>query len=128
MNKRAIIAFVIILILSWVAYQGYETKYFYRIPFYAKHLINFGLLALIALAGWYGLAGHSQKWMSGLWILLYSVVIMFMVVIGLIDLRLKFEISNFREMVHDLRMFFTTPVPFAFLLFINYKMKRKSTE
>ncbi len=127
MNKRVIFAFVILLFLSLIAYQGYETKYFYRIPFYAKHLINFGLLALIALVGWWGLSAQSQKWMSSLWILLYAVVIMLMVIIGLLDLKFKFAISNFREMVHNLRMFFTTPVPFAFLLFLNYKMKRKDT-
>lgn len=125
MNKRAVIALVIILVLTWCAYKGYESKYFFHIPFYQKHLINFGLLFGVAIAGLYGLQGKRQ-WLKSLWLMLYAFIILLMAIIGLLDLFFRFEISNFREMVHDLRMFFCSPVPFAFLLFLNYKLKSKA--
>ena len=69
MTKRAYIALLVIIVLSWCSYKGYETHYFFTIPFYVKHLINFAILALVALAGCYGLAKSPQKWMIGFWLL-----------------------------------------------------------
>ena len=125
--KRTLIAAFIILILSWFTYQGYETAYFFRIPRHIKHLINFTLLILVFLTGLFGFSKMETKWPIGVWVPVYLVVIFLMILVGLLDLKYRFRISSFRDMVHTLRMFFSSPVPYGILLLLADKTKSKAT-
>lgn len=116
--KREWVAGFFILLISWCTYEGYEGLFFYKIPFYVKHSINFSLLIAVAFLGYYVWAHDLRKWPKEVWVIVYLVVIVLMATIGLLDLFFKFRIGNFREMIHNLRMFFTSPVPYGVLLFL----------
>lgn len=123
--KRTYIAAFFILIFSWCTYQGYESLFFFKIPTFTKHIINFSLLLLVFLTGLFGFSKLKTKWVVGVWVPVYLLVILMMLVIGLLDLKFRFRISNFREMVHNLRMFFTSPVPYGILLLLVEKTGHK---
>jgi hypothetical protein len=125
--KRTWIAAFIILLISWCTYQGYESLYFFRIPFYIKHLINFTLLISVAVTGYVAFIRFSQNWIIPVWSISYLIIIALMGFVGILDLFFKFEISNFRELIHNLRLFFTSPVPFGILLFLSRKMDFSKT-
>jgi hypothetical protein len=121
--ERKWIAGVIILFICWCSFIGYETSYFLMTPFYIKHTINFSLLVSVALAGYYGLNDRKQELMTIVWKHLYVFIILLMLTIGLLDLIFKFHVSSFRELIHDLRMFFTGPVPYTLLLLFKLNLK-----
>ncbi len=123
--KRTYIAAFFILIFSWCTYQGYESLYFFRIPTTTKHIINFSLLLLVFVTGLFGFSKLRVRWVVGIWVPVYAIIILLMAVIGLLDLKYRFRISNFREMVHNLRLFFSSPVPYGILLLLAEKTGNK---
>src|SRR4051812_25366411 len=114
---------ILILFISWCAFKGYESSYFFIIPFYIKHTINFSLLISVALAGYYGLNDKKEEWSIIIWTHLYVFVIMIMLTFGLLDLIFKFHVSSFRELIHNVRMFFTGPIPYTTLLLFQLNLK-----
>ena len=125
--KRSSIAFVIILLLSWCTYQGYENAWFFRIPLHIKHLINFILLVSVFGVGLFGFSRQQHKWVIPVWLICYPVVIILMAVVGVLDLYYKINVASLRDMIYHLRMFFSSPVPFGILFLLSTKLKSKTT-
>ena len=62
-SKRVWTAFVLVVFVYWCTYMGVEgPSYLVKVPLLVKHLINAGLLLVIATIGYIGWKKHPQQW------------------------------------------------------------------
>lgn len=125
LNKRLVITFSIICFAYWCANQSYETDFFIKIHPAIKHCINYFLVVSVALSGYYYFLATSNLWIKVVWMIIYSCIILLIGMFGLIDLFMRFNSHNIRDLFSSLRIFFTSPVPFAVLLFIEQRTSKK---
>ncbi len=124
MSKRIVIAVLLMLFISWGSSKGYDINFFQTIPPIEKHSINFFLLILVALIGYYSLTQFSEKWLLIIWILVYSIVVILLVCIGIIDVCYPIKVQLIRDSIVPFRMFFISPIPFLIILFFKYMLKK----
>jgi len=127
-KPRVWIAATIICLLYWGTWHGYtdnpETQF--KANTLLRHAIDFLLLLGVALTGFYGWKNHHQSWILKLWVLIYSVVIFSISFLGLVDIYLGIHNLSFRNLLSNLRLFFTSPVPFGVLIFFAKKGEQLS--
>lgn len=118
-KSRVWIAATIICLLYWGTWHGYEDdpETQFKANTTIRHLINYSLLLAVAFTGWYGWKKHTQPWVLKLWIFIYTVVILSLSFFGLLDIYFGISNLSFRNMISNLRLFFTSPVPFGILIF-----------
>lgn len=126
--KPIIIALLLMFIFSWCSFRGYDTNFFQTTKPIIKHSINFSLLLAIAFTGYFGLIAVSKIWIKKIWVLIYSLLIILLACIGVVDLFFRINNYNVRDMIANVRMFFTSPLPFAILLFIGYSSRKTPDE
>ena len=124
-NKRVIIAVIIMVIVSWLGYKGYDVNFFQTLNPLTKHLINFGLLVTVALTGCFAIWNFREKWLLLVWILFYCSGIVLLVIIGIVDLVHRISNHLIRDSVAPFRMFLTSPLPFLVILFLRQTLKGK---
>jgi CDP-diglyceride synthetase len=127
---RVWIAAAIICLLYWGTWHGYtdDPKTQFKANTVLRHAIDFMLLISVALTGWYGWKKHWQPWILQLWIFIYAVVILSIGALGAIDMYLGIHNLSFRNMLSNLRLFFTSPVPFGVLVFFAKKGEKLSSD
>lgn len=119
-TKRKWIAGILITLTYWCSYQGFEgfqlfTKFK---SVYISALIS-SLLVVTGLLGVYGFWLNRQKWTLQVWIIIYSIVT---VIVGALSVGwFFFKIKNYNllDFMSGLRMFFTSPVPYGVILFLE---------
>jgi hypothetical protein len=119
--NRQLIAGIVITIIYWASYQGFEGFHLFKKmnSLFLSGLIFF-LLFLTAVVGAFGLYKNEKKWLLDVWLKIYSVVIFCCLgITPLILLVLKVRNNSFIDFISGLRMFFTSPVPYAILLFLG---------
>lgn len=119
MRVRAPLFLAAMILIWWCSWIGYERSFFSHIALVSKHLINFLLLTAVAIFGYLGLAKY-RKWVSNIWVLIHSFVAVLLVFTGILDLLIGVESKNLRYLFGHIRILFTSPLPFAVLLFIAH--------
>ncbi len=118
-KSRVWIAATTICLLYWCTWHSYhddpETRF--KANTVLRHAIDFSILILVALTGWYGWRKHYLPWIGKLWILIYVTVIFTIGFMGVIDMYLGVHNLSIRNMLGNLRLFFSSPVPFGVLIF-----------
>lgn len=124
-NKwRLWVGLAIIIILSWVELQFFtETD---AVGELERQVAHISFLALIAATGYIALYTHRAKWLKSLWLLVYILVLVVIVGVGLLNRRVIAFSVDFLDEIHQLRVFFITPIPFLILMAIPYKQNRQS--
>jgi ABC-type uncharacterized transport system YnjBCD permease subunit len=120
-KNRVWIAGLLISLIYWCTWHSYHDNpqaHFNTNPF-VRHGLNFFLLLLVGIIGWWGWKSHPDKWIKKLWVPIYAAILSFMIGTGIIDLLIRFESMSFRNLLSGLRLFFTSPVPFGVLLFLS---------
>ena len=127
-SKRVWTAFVLVVFVYWCTYMGVEgPSYLVKVPLLVKHLINAGLLLVIATIGYIGWKKHPQQWILQLWTFYYVSIFLIMILVGSIDLLSHINQGSFRDMIANLKLFSLTPVPFGVLMFLGkrqYKVEK----
>jgi glucan phosphoethanolaminetransferase (alkaline phosphatase superfamily) len=125
MVKRFWIPALAITIVYWGTYQGFEgLKFFNQVSPILKHAISFLLLALVFLIGYFTFRSLRQKeWLNKVWTFTYLAVIAILAIFGLIDIFARINSQNLRELFANIRLFFTSPVPFGILVYLGNKSK-----
>lgn len=127
-NKSTVITFLLIAIISWMSFKGYDLRFFDTIKPLYKHLINFSLLAATALLGHLHFRKASEKWMLNIWSMTYAFVILLLIAVGTVDLAHPIHNYLIRDSIATMRMFFTGPIPFLVSIFLsNINGHKKST-
>jgi hypothetical protein len=111
MPKKSWVTVTLITALYWVTYEGYEGfRLFLHFSPLLKHAINFVLFFSVGIIG---LASLKQKWIRNLWIMLYAGVSVVLILGGLLSISTLISNSNFNSFLSSLRLFFTSPLPYA---------------
>lgn len=118
--KRKWIAGILITLTYWCSYQGFEgfqlfTKFK---SIYISAVIS-SLLIVTGLLGVYGFWLNRQKWTLQIWIIAYSIVTLIVGALSVSWYFLKIKNSNLLDFMSGLRMFFTSPVPYGIVLFLE---------
>jgi len=118
--RRKWIAGILITLTYWCSYQGFEgfrlfTKFG---SIYISALIS-SLLVVTGLLGVYGFSLTRQKWTLPVWIITYSIATVIVGALSVIWVFLKIKNSNLLDFMSGLRMFFTSPVPYGIILFLQ---------
>ncbi len=119
-NKwRPWIGLAIIVILSWVELQFFtETDAVGEVERQVAHIT---FLLLIMATGYIALYRHRAKWLKSLWLLAYAIVLLIIVGVGVLNRRVVPFGVDFLDEIHQLRVFFSTPIPFLILMAIPHK-------
>lgn len=118
--SRVWIGLIIIILIYGFAYQGYEGLYYFNnASTQYKHIINYALLLIVAMVGYWGWQNYKKTWVKQVWVLLYSAVITLITIIGIYDLIFYIKNEGLREFLHGFRFFFISPLPFGLLLFLS---------
>ncbi len=118
--RRKWIAGILITLTYWCSYQGFEgfqlfTKFK---SVYISALIS-SLLIVTGLLGVYAFWLSRQKWTLQVWIIVYSFVTLIVGTLSVSWLFFKIKNYNLLDFMSGLRMFFTSPVPYGVILFLE---------
>lgn len=124
LKLQVYLAFVGIILICWLGYHfifesKHYAKYFlqHRI---LKHVLNFIWLLLITALGYWGLKYSNIKWAKQLWLIINLSVIVFLLLIGLIDLIFSPFNLNIITGFAYLRYFFQSPLPFIMIIALTH--------
>jgi hypothetical protein len=121
-NKRVGIVFIFIVLIYWSTHQGNEgTNYLNKLDFALKPFLVYIFFALVAFMGYYGLSETVEQWIKKIWIITYAATSVIIILSIIIRKAIGIEDRSLAEMSNNLRLFFTSPVPFAVLLYLNRK-------
>lgn len=118
-NKwRPWIGLAIIVILSWLELQFFtETD---AVGETERQIAHISFLMLIATAGYIALYRHPAKWLKSLWLMTYLLILLVIIGVGVANRQLAMGV-DFLDEIHQMRVFFSTPIPFLILMAIPYK-------
>ena len=84
-----------------------------------SHIYQFLFIVFIAIIGYIGWLNYSIAWVKTIWILMYSLLLVMLVLLGLVDYFL-FNLSlGSRIAFGNVRDFFLTPLPYLVLWFFS---------
>lgn len=84
-----------------------------------RKLFNFASVILVMVLGYIGWYGHPVRWIPKLWLLLYGLIVFIVIGTGLINWKLPVFGRDFMDAIHNLRLFFTSPLPFLALFVLS---------
>ncbi len=118
--RRKWIAGILITLTYWCSYQGFEGfQLFSKFKsIYISALISL-LLIVTGLLGVYAFWLSRQKWTLQVWIIVYSFVTLIVGTLSISWLFFKIKNYNLLDFMSGLRMFFTSPVPYGIILFLQ---------
>lgn len=127
-KPRVWVAATIICLLYWGTWHSYhdDPEIQFKTNTTLRHIINYSLLLAVALTGVYGWKNHFQPWVLKLWIFIYAVVIFFLSFFGILDIFFGISNLSFRNLIANLRLFFTCPVPYGVLIFFAKRADKLS--
>ena len=127
-SRRVWIGCLIIILAYWCTYKGYESNYFASVKPIVKHAINYGLLVIVTISGYWGFLKQRSKWLMQVWLFIYTIVLFFIAILGVVDLSSNITNLSFRDMITNLKMFFTSPVPYGVLMMLARFEERAQRE
>lgn len=128
-DRRTWICFLLITACYWLNYASYEgMKLLVTLPSPWASIIVYALLILVAFIGWFGLLLQPKHWVVIIWKLLYAVGIVLVFTTGGILFLTHSRNPNILDLTNGLRMFLTSPVVFAVLVFFASRKFKVSAE
>lgn len=119
-SRRLSIALLLIVSVGILISQGFiETSFYVKANPILKYSIYFIWLLLVDLIGLWGWKSSAQKWMYSTWFYTYSVVIITLIVLGLIDIYLLPIATYIKKDISHFRAFFLSPAFFVVLFFLS---------
>lgn len=113
------LAFSIIVVLSWLDYQYFTEGHADFFPAVIRQAGHLMALTLILPTGYWGWAKQAAAWPKRVWLYSYTLTIMIVGVIGLVQWKTELFGVGFLDSVSSLRLFFGSPVPY-FMMYILY--------
>jgi hypothetical protein len=124
-NKSRIwISLLIIVALSWIELQFFtesigveETK---------RKVAHMAFLVAVGAVGYFAWVKHPVRWLRSVWLLGYTVALLLIVVVGVIQMQFQVFGTAFLDEIHHIRVFFNSPLPFIMLLAAPKKFKKET--
>ena len=127
--KRVWIAFIIVIITyGFVLQENEGMMYIHNIPYRIKHIINFSFFLFFFLIGYWGWAEYKEKWIKTIWIVSHGIILTLLILVGIFDMFSKIENLGVRYGFGNIRLFFTSPLPFGIcmlLVSIKHRFQQK---
>lgn len=119
-NRRLLIALVMMLFIGLVSTQGFlETSFYIKAHTLLKYGIYFLWLLLITFIGAWGWKTFSQQWVLQVWWVAYSVAILLLLLLGLVDLVFGPIPIYYKKDISHFRSFFLSPALFVLLYLLS---------
>lgn len=125
-KARIIVTIIFLSVLSFLDHQYfYEPLSAAGIDPMKRQFIHLFVLTVYIPAGYWALGRHRLPWLKRLWLAVYGSVLALILVIGLVQWRAACFGPGFLDVISNIRIFFSTPLP---LLIIVFLAKRVGTE
>jgi hypothetical protein len=117
------LSLVIIVALSWIELQYFtESQGVDELQRKAAHIL---FLVAIMAAGYIAWAKHIVVWTRQIWLFSYIGAIVLITGIGLVQWKFQVFGSDLLDQVRDIRIFFSSPLPFLMLLAAPKNMRSR---
>lgn len=113
------LAFSTIILFSWLDYQYFTEGHAQDFPPVIRQAGHIIALALILPTGYWGWAKQAFSWPKQVWLYSYTIAILLIGVIGLIQWKTELFGVGFLDIISSFRLFFGSPVPY-FMMYILY--------
>jgi hypothetical protein len=132
-NVRLGIALLLILVICWFGYIHTEevNKISNAVKPLKQQILRFLWLISIGSATYWAFAKQHQKWIPTLIFLIYTIAIITLGLLGLIEFKWKLFSENHKELISGIRLFLSSPLPFMmawFLQISNIQKESKGTK
>jgi len=118
-------AVIIIVALAFISFLDnqffYEPEAALSVPPIERQLVHLVVLGLYMFAGYKLIARHNVVWLRNLWLLTYSIVIIALAAIGLVQAVFNFFGTDFMLQISNMRILFSTPLPLIVAMFVAQK-------
>jgi|GEM_PF-1258370 len=111
--------FLAVTILCWLDYQYFTEGHAQQLSPMQRQMGHLAILAIIAPVGYVGWRAFGVQWLQKLWIISYIVALIIITCAGLIQWKTNIFGVAFLDQISRLRLFFTSPLPYAMLYVIN---------
>lgn len=126
--KRVWIAFIVLLIAyAFVLQEDEGMGYLRNSSRYLKHGVHLLFFIFFFTAGYWGWLQHPQNWIIKTWTFLYVLIFVILCVTGAIEMVFWVDNPTFRNIFGGLRVFFTTPVPYALCMLLSKVNTNRAT-
>lgn len=110
------IILILIIAISWVDYQYFSEMLNARIlPASIRQGAHILILSIITALGYWGWKKQETGWVERFWLMAYMLLIIFLIIIGGIQIMLNIFARDFLDLVSNIRLFFTSPAPYLIL-------------
>lgn len=103
-----------IVILSWIELQFFSESV--GVDETARKLAHIAFLIGVLASGYFTWIAHPVKWLRYVWLMGYGIAMFLIVGVGVIQWKTGFFASTFLDEIRDIRIFFSSPLPFIMLL------------
>lgn len=123
-SKRSVLIITLLTIVSFFDNQFfYEPESALSVPPIERQLVHLVVLGLYMFAGFKLIAKQNVLWLRNLWLLSYSLIVVALAFIGLIQAKFNFFGADFMLQISNMRILFSTPLPLIVALFVAHKSK-----
>ena len=118
---------IILTSICWIDYQYFSEGYTVRaIPDITRKLMHVLFLIMVIPIGYWGWARHPLPWIKSFWLIIYTSVLILLLIFGLIDVLGHPFSPELKDVVSkDIRLFFTSPMPYLILFLISILSQRE---
>lgn len=118
------VSLVLIVILSWIELQYFsESQGVDETGRRAAHIL---FLLAIMMVGYLAWSRHIVVWTRQIWLFTYTGAILLIVGIGLLQWKFQWFGTDLLDQVRDIRIFFSSPLPFLMLLAAPKNMRPRT--
>jgi hypothetical protein len=112
-------ALLLIIIFSWVELQYVNESSPEALSPNTRKLLHTLFYTLVALSGYWGWYHNPIKWLKKLWLFVYIAIFVFVLSFGFIASHSAVFSMEVRDTVHNIMIYFISPVPFLILLVLS---------
>ncbi|RYE25906.1 MAG: hypothetical protein EOP51_02425 [Sphingobacteriales bacterium] len=113
---------VLIIVLAWIELQFFTEAS--NVAEYTRQIAHILFLLAIMGVGYYVWAKSTVKWLKVVWVATYVFVLLLVFGIGALNRVVHFNI-DFLDEIHQVRVFFSSPIPFLMTWVLEYLQKQK---